>query len=95
MKVAMLDKKLLKQFASYCATLTTILSAIVIFVDIPNTWKIIAGIAFLVILTIIYLALWCKANKSHNVSLKIGSTTVELKSGDLFQEDGLKAIAFK
>lgn len=94
MKVSLLDKHLIKQFERYFATLATVLSIVVIFVDIPKAWKIVFGIVFLIILVVIYLILWNKANRSRNVSLKIGLTTVELKSGDIFSEYGLKAIAF-
>ncbi|WEB81025.1 macro domain-containing protein [Vagococcus lutrae] len=94
MKVAVTNKYLRKQFAGYCATLTAIVSAFAIFIDIPKELKIFAGVIYVAILIIIYFFLWYKANKNRNASLKFGLTTVELKSGDIFEEAGLKTIAF-
>lgn len=38
--------------------------------------------------------LWRRANRLRQVNIKIGVTTLIVKSGDIFEEDGLKAIAF-
>lgn len=94
MKVGLLDKDLRKQFAELCATLTAILSAILIFIDIPSQLRIISGCVYLVILAILYIFYWRSANNQKEASIKIGNTTVEVKAGDIFAEDGLKAIAF-
>lgn len=94
MKVGLLDKDLRKQFAGLCATITAILSAILIFIDIPNQLRIISGCVYLVILVILYIFYWRSANNQKEASIKIGNTTVEVKAGDIFSEDGLKAIAF-
>ena len=38
--------------------------------------------------------IWRRANTLKEVSIKIDGTTVTVKSGDIFNEEGLKAIAF-
>ena len=94
MKVTLLNKDLRKQFAGLCATLTAVLSAILIFIDIPNCFRITAGCFYLIILIILYLIYWKKANHQKEVSIKIGNTSIDIKAGDIFAEEGLKAIAF-
>lgn len=94
MKVSVFDKNLRKQFVGWCASLGAFLSIFVIFVDIPKKYKIGSGILFLVLLFIIFVILWLKANFKREASIKIGRTTVKVKSGNIFDEEGLIAIAF-
>ena len=94
MKVSIFDKDILKQFSNICATITAILSAVLIFLDIPNQWRIVSGVVYVLFLSVTYVFLWIRANRLRQVDIKIGTTTVVVKSGDIFKEDGLKAIAF-
>lgn len=94
MKVNIFDKDILKQFSNICATITAILSAVLIFLDIPNQWRIVSGVVYVSFLSVTYVFLWIRANRLRQVDIKIGTTTVVVKSGDIFKEDGLKAIAF-
>ena len=94
MKVNIFDKDILKQFSNICATITAILSAVMIFLDIPNQWRIVSGVVYVLFLSVTYVFLWIRANRLRQVDIKIGTTTVVVKSGDIFEEDGLKAIAF-
>ena len=94
MKVSFFNKNLKKQFSAIFGVLSLLLSTGIIFVDIPKRYKILAGILFLVILFLTYLILWIIANNRRRILIKIGLTTVEIKSGDIFQEKGLKAVAF-
>ena len=65
-----------------------------IFLDIPNQWRITSGVVYVVFLSVIYIFLWIRANRLRQIDIRIGITTVVIKSGDIFKEDGLKAIAF-
>ena len=94
MKVNIFDKDILKQFSNICATITAILSAVMIFLDIPNQWRIVSGVVYVLFLSVTYVFLWIRANRLRQGDIKIGTTTVVVKSGDIFEEDGLKAIAF-
>lgn len=94
MKVSIFDKDILKQFSNICATITAILSAVLIFLDIPNQWRITSGVVYVVFFSVIYIFLWIRANRLRQIDIRIGITTVVIKSGDIFKEDGLKAIAF-
>ncbi|EQC84989.1 hypothetical protein LMT8_04615 [Leuconostoc mesenteroides subsp. cremoris TIFN8] len=93
-KVPLFDKQVIRQFGSRSATLFAILSAVLIFVDIPVNLRLIAGGVVLLVLVAIYFLTWHRANTLNDISISIGATTVQIKSGDLFKQDGLKAIAF-
>ena len=41
-----------------------------------------------------FLIMWILANKKDEKKLKINSTNIVIKYGDLFEEEGLKVIAF-
>ena len=94
MKVNLLDKNLRKQFAKWCAALTGVLSAVLIFIDIPDENRFMAGCIYLVFLIMLYIICCLIANNQRKASIKIGNTTVDVKAGDIFAEEGLKAIAF-
>ncbi|MGT2907808.1 macro domain-containing protein [Streptococcus dentiloxodontae] len=94
MKVGILDKNIRKQFYEFCSKITAILTAGLIFIDIPRNFKLLAGIIYFAVLVVSYLIYWHIANKITQTTIKIGLTTVVVKSGDIFEEDGLKAIAF-
>lgn len=89
-----LNKQINHQFSNICATITAILSAVLIFLDIPNKWRLTSGVVYVAFLCVIYIFLWRRANRLRQVNIKIGVTTLIVKSGDIFEEDGLKAIAF-
>ncbi|HGA1482705.1 TPA: macro domain-containing protein, partial [Streptococcus suis] len=80
--------------SNICATITAILSAVLIFLDIPNKLRLTSGVVYVAFLCVIYIFLWRRANRLRQVNIKIGVTTLIVKSGDIFEEDGLKAIAF-
>ncbi|MGG0655936.1 macro domain-containing protein [Rummeliibacillus pycnus] len=93
-KVKFLDKRIRQQFSKIVATVSAVLSAILIFCEIPDEWKITSGIIFLVLLLVIYFVVWVYANRLAETTLSIGGTSVQIKKGDIFREDGLKVIPF-
>lgn len=93
-KVKFLDKRIRQQFSKIVATVSAVLSAILIFCEIPDEWKITSGIIFLVLLLVIYFVVWVYANRLADTSLSIGGTSVQIKKGDIFREEGLKVIPF-
>lgn len=94
LKVKILDSQVRDSFSAIAAGIGTILSTFLLFVNIPDSWKLSSLIAFVLILTGIYLWIWWRANFLTEVDIKIDGTTVSVKSGDIFREEGLKAIAF-
>lgn len=93
-KIDFFDKRIRTKFLEILGAISTILSLILIFVGIPKKWEITGGISFGIILILIYLYLFLKANKLTEVSIDIGGTTVLVKKGNIFKEDGLKVIPF-
>lgn len=67
-----------------------------IFFEVPEHLKnkLINFIIVSVVLAIIYLILWIRANKMQSTNLKINGSTIEVKIGDIFEEKELKVIAF-
>ena len=46
------------------------------------------------LLIIIYILIWLRANQLTDVKIDVDGSTVNIKSGDLFLEEGLKVIPF-
>ena len=90
----LLDKKVIQQFVSLMAIIELLLSLILIFIDIPQNYKIGFGIVFSVILIIIYIIIWILSNKIMDINITINNSKVEIKYGDIFEESGKKVIAF-
>ena len=93
-KVKIFDRNIRKRFGIIVSGIGVVLSIVLIFVSIPEKYKILIGLIFVMILILVYLMTWLYANKLTNTSVTIGVTSVEIKAGDIFEQDGLKAIAF-
>lgn len=93
-KVSFTDKRVFRAFLQFCSAFSSILTTILIFVEIPDKYKIAAGIAFALLHAALYVGIWIWSNKLQNVSLEIEGSTVKIKVGDIFQQDGFKVIAF-
>lgn len=93
-KIKLFDKQLIKEYYGILSVLSLICSFIFIFAEVPNGCKVIAAGFFIVILVGIYIVLWRKANRLEKVEIKINNSVIEVKVGDVFQENGLKVIAF-
>ncbi|MGD1448264.1 macro domain-containing protein [Vibrio harveyi] len=93
-KVAFFDKALIEQFQKTVSAISMILSLIIIFIDIPNAYKLLTGIAFIVVLIIVYFVLWIRSNNLKHIDIDVEGSQVIIKEGDIFVEEGLKAIAF-
>ena len=96
MKVCFFDKKLREEYWNSISIISTIISFVLIFVSVPDNWKIKTACAVILtgILIWIYIHKWKQANKLQYVSMKINKTNVTVKYGDIFEEEGLKVIAF-
>lgn len=94
LKVPFFSRKVLREYAATVAILSAFASITLIFIDIPGSQKPFYLIAAAVSLVAIYLLIWIKANFKRSAKLYINSSTLIIKQGDIFQEEGLKAIAF-
>lgn len=101
MKVNFYDKNLLNDFYKYLSAIGLVTSIVFLFVTIPNDCqfisqdcRLITGGMLFIIIFLLFLALWFRANKLKYLRVKIDSTSVEVKEGDLFEQEGLIAIGF-
>ncbi|MCP2515543.1 DUF6430 domain-containing protein [Achromobacter mucicolens] len=93
-KVSFFDRRVFKKFLEISSGFFAALSGTLIFVDIADEYRVMAGAAILVLLILTYIILWARSNNLQDVSLSIEGSTVNIKTGDIFQQSGLKAIAF-
>ncbi len=94
MKVNFYDRSLWNDFYKYLSAIGLVTSIIFLFIEIPDNYKLITGGVLLVIIIFMFFCLWFKANKLKYVRVKIDSTSIEIKEGDLFEENGLITIGF-
>lgn len=93
-KVALFDRRVIKTFLEVTSVVSGTLSVVVLFVDIPVEWKLKVGWAFLALLALTYLVIWYRSNELNSIVITVEGSAVAIKAGDIFQEPGLKAIAF-
>lgn len=93
-KVSFVDKRVVRKFLETTSIVSGTLSFAVIFLDIPADWKLMAGLAFLALLALIYLAIWLRSSNLNSIEINVEGSDVAIKTGDIFQQPGLKAIAF-
>ena len=96
MKVPFFDKRIQHQFYAVLSAISVVTSIVFLLVDIDNKWKSALGLVILtVIFMVLYLILWCRANSRQSILLRINSSEVEVKFGNIFSEQAaLKVIAF-
>ncbi len=89
------DKKLLKSTFSFLMIEGSILSIVAIFINgfIIKYYAIVLSFIFILML-IYYFCLFYHINHLNKISLKIKTSTFEIKSGDIFKQDVLKVINF-
>ena len=90
----LLDSKLIKEYFVVLSIISVLFSFALIVIDIPDKFKVDAGVVLLLFLLILYTILWTRANFSNIVKLKINSSIVEVKIGNIFEENALKVITF-
>jgi hypothetical protein len=93
-KVSFFDRRVFDNFLKVTSATSATLSLVVLFVDIPEEWKTISGWVFIGLLVAIYIVIWIWSNNLNKIDIKVEGSDVTIKVGDIFQEQGLKAIAF-
>ncbi|MDA8095801.1 MAG: DUF6430 domain-containing protein [Betaproteobacteria bacterium] len=93
-KVSFFDRRIGGNFLKITSVISTTLSLVVLFVDIPTKQKHTFGWVFLGLLALIYLVIWVWSNKLNKIDINVEGSDVTIKVGDIFQQQGLKAIAF-
>jgi hypothetical protein len=93
-KVTFFDRNVIKKSVKFIAGASTILSVVLLFVNIPANCKVWSGITFLAALVLIHIFAWVRANQLREISIEIEGSKVNIVTGDIFEQNGLKAIAF-
>ena len=94
-KVTFFDNNLVKNFWAHLSGLVTIFGGVVLFIDdTPLKERWIYPIVLILILIAWYVFLWWRASNLEDIDLDIENTTISIVTGDLFKQDGLKAIPF-
>lgn len=91
-KIALWDKLILERFFQIVTAISTILSIILIVIDINKKNKLKIGICGIIIFILIYLGLWIYENRRNYVKININNSQLHIKVGDIFSEEGLKVI---
>lgn len=94
MKVKISDRMVSRVFLEKVSIISAFFTIIFIFVDIPAQYKMYAGLLVAVIFVCLYLGLWWWYNELKKVNLLIEGSRILVKTGDIFKQSGLKAIAF-
>ena len=93
-KVSFLDKRVFKKFLEITSILSGSLSVVLLFVEIPGEWKLCGLGIFVAVLALAYLLVWVWSNTLNHIDINIEGSDVTVKVGDIFQQPGLKVIAF-
>lgn len=93
-KINLFDDRLRTKFNESIAMISTFISLILIFCEIPDEYKKSCGVFFILTLVGYYFYLWKKYCSLEDIEIKIDGSAVNIKSGDLFKQRGYKAIAF-
>jgi hypothetical protein len=93
-EISFFDRRIIKKHLQFTSGFSSTLSIIVLFVDIPVNWKLRAGWSFLALLVFTYFFIWLRSKNLNKIEINIEGSTVLIKAGDIFTQEGLKAIAF-
>ena len=94
LKVSFGSPRVWRQYAYTIALLSAIASFYFIVVEVPPAEHRKYIVAATTLLILVYVGIWLRANFKRTVKLSINNSSLIIKTGDVFQEDGLKAIAF-
>lgn len=93
-KVSFFDNRVGKIFLQITSVVSGAISLAVIFFDIPAPCKPWAALGLVTLLVLIYVVVWVWSNTLNSIKLNIDGSPALVKVGDLFEQEGLKAIAF-
>jgi hypothetical protein len=93
-KVSFFSRMLWRRYLVLVSGISVFASLFFVAVDIADDKKftVLVGISAALIMS--YVALWIKANKATSKKLNINGSPLEVKIGDIFEEDELKVINF-
>lgn len=93
-KVSLFDKTLRKDYWTVLSIIAVIFTLGSIFINISDGYKLVVAMIFLGVLLVIYILMWIRANLRRRTKININNSTVEVRVGNIFEEEELKVIAF-
>lgn len=93
-KIDLFDGRVFEYFLKTTSAISATLSLVVLFVDIPDEKRLTYGWMFVGALGLTYLGIWIWAGTLNHIDIKVDGSDVTVKVGDIFEQPGLKAIAF-
>jgi hypothetical protein len=95
-KVGFFDKKLITRYLCVLTVISLFCSFAFIAIKLPDETdtRFTIGVIILSFLFATYLIMWLRANRQLETSLSVNNSNITVKLGDIFEEEGLKAIAF-
>ncbi len=94
MKVKITDKAVWQEFLKKMSIVSAVFSISFIFIDVSDKYKNCAGLSVGIFFAGLYLFLWWRYNNLKNLNLVIDGSKVSVLTGNLFNQPGLKVIAF-
>ncbi len=94
-RVSLWDVHVREEFWELTGKFSLVLSLLLVVVDIPSaykSWPLLVGL--LTFLMLIYVVTWWQAQRVVHVDMRINDTAVCVRVGDIFDQPGLKVIAF-
>ena len=93
-KVNFFDRTLRKDYWTVLSIISVLVTLGSIFVNIPDKRKLIVAMIFIGILLVTYVIMWVRANLLREMKISIDNSIVEVRVGNIFEEEELKVIAF-
>lgn len=93
-KIFLFNRYLIKKYGAQISILISTISFILIFFKIPKRYEWCAVGLIIAIFIAWYFILYRWARSLTTINLKIEGSTVVIKVGDLFEQNGLKSIGF-
>ena len=93
-KVRFTHKAIVDKYLKIIAVLSSVATLASLFGGIPENLKFASGIGFIIFIVILYICLWIWANNLQDIKIDIEGSEVIIKAGDIFEQEGLKVIAF-
>ncbi len=94
MKVKLTDKTVWQEFLKKMSIISAIFSIAFIFIDVSDKYKTCVGLSVGIFFVALYFFLWWRYNNLKNLNLVIDGSMVSVLTGNLFDQSGLKVIAF-
>ena len=94
MKVSFLNRRLWKEYYKVLTAISVVVTLLSLFIQVPDNKRLCFFIGAAIVTIGAFLCLWFRANRVRKATLNINNSTLEIDSGDIFEEEGFKVIAF-